>query len=116
MRGAARKRVTPTLAIEPRSAAPAKPALLALAKFSYERATLTPAQIAEAREHHIRWLNTVSRWLRVDDTMVQPEDRKLVERVMATVGGDGTAFERALGYQPVNDLFARGVLFYQRPA
>jgi hypothetical protein len=93
----------------------AKPAPLSLSKFSFERATLSSAQLAEAREHHLRWLATVSRWLRVDETKVKAEDRKLVDRVKATIG-DGAAFERALGYPPVDQLFARGVLHFQRPA
>ena len=74
--------------------------------------THTSAQIAEAREHHLRWLATVSTWLRVDETKVLPDDRKLVDRVMATLAGDGAAFERALADQKVNHLFARGVLYF----
>jgi hypothetical protein len=75
----------------------------------------TPAEIAEARVLHLRWLATVSKWLRVDEAKVRHDDRKLVDRVMATVGGDGTAFEKALGYPPVDQLFARGVLRFQPP-
>ncbi len=76
----------------------------------------TSAEIAEARVLHLRWLATVSKWLRVDESKVHPDDRRLVDRVMATVGGDGKAFEKALSYPPVNQLFVRGALHFEQPA
>lgn len=76
----------------------------------------TSAQASEAeafcRAQRLRF----AKWLSVDETKARPEDRVLIDRVMMTIDGDGTAYERALRHSGVNQLFARGVLFFARPA
>jgi hypothetical protein len=76
---------------------------------------MTLAQVADAEAFCRKQLLAFAKWLRVDETKIEDGDRALCDRVLATVDGDGTAYEKALAFQPVNDLFARGVLHFERP-
>lgn len=76
----------------------------------------TVAQIDEAeRLSRRQLLENGRRYLKRDETKMQPEDKELCDRVLATLTGDGTAFATALAYPPVNALFARGVLYLEKP-
>lgn len=105
MRATARKRSTAPREVDT-STGSAAPATLS-------PGSITTAMIAEAAAYTLRQdLDLAKRHLRVDEERARPADRLLIARVMATLDGDGTTLRRALEYPPVNELFARGVMYF----
>jgi len=76
---------------------------------------ITLAMVADAEAFCRRQRLAFAKWLQIDTSKLEDGDRELSDRVLATVDGDGTGYEKALAFQPVNDLFARGVLKFVRP-